>query len=218
MAKCEWCKRETQNIVDVQDSMMNDISICSKCNENYVEKHICRKCKKVISININGLCTQCLQVETLNENKRKQQALMGVIENDVINKYGELVSQTSDDDFTDDDFDRFMQIDRQYTFGDMQKSHELKFIWVLVKLSATGLYDNDTLNKLIQDNLADIEDLLDAHLKDIYEYLNSQTGLNRRCKLIIDCNSDTRRIIKKASNILANKNNIYILQLPNDEY
>ena len=218
MAKCEWCKKESQNLVEIQDSMGTDISVCMKCYESYVRTSRCRRCKQPVTINVNGLCTQCLQVETLNENKRKQQALMGVMGNETINQYDELVQSTSDSDFTDEEFDKWLQIGHAFTFNDMQNSQQLKFIWVLVKLSATGLYESEKLNDIIKDNMSDIEELLNAHLKDIHDFLNKQTGLNRRCKLIIDCNAETRRIIKMAKNIIASHGNVYIVQLENDEF
>ena len=133
------------------------------------------------------------------------------------NKVSDTFS-TSDSDFTDEEFDKWLQIGHAFTFNDMQKSQQLKFIWVLVKLSATGLYESEKLNDIIKDNMSDIEELLNAHLKDIHDFLNKQTGLNRRCKLIIDCNAETRRIIKMAKNIIASHGNVYIVQLENDEF
>ena len=191
MIKCDWCGKKTDKLEIYEDAFNTPYSICDKCFEK-VNNNICRKCGKVTDpmMIIDGCCTACAQLSINEKRKKKEEALNGV-------GFTEIDDVNAGAVMTEKDFDEWQQMGNCFSFEDMQKSVELRYIWIMVKLSALGIYDNE----VISNNFEDIQKLLDRNMIKLR---------GNKCRLIIAFDSRTRKIVKEG-NIIDSEGIVYIL-------
>lgn len=192
MAKCEWCGRSTSELKMHTDAIGDVYNICDKC-DLVANTFRCRKCNNIVdsSLMIKGLCTTCVQVDMHNKSKKREEIRMGV-DMDM----SEPLS--SGLELSDEDYERWMTMDRTYTPEDLKKSKELRYIWIMVKLNSVGEYDNE----VIKNNFNDIEELLDRNFSKL---------IGNKCRVIIGNNSENRKIIR-SSEVIDYLNQSYILK------
>lgn len=184
MNKCEWCGKTAEKLNSITDEYGDIYHICDKCNTANTN-HECIKCGSLITFGIKGMCTTCYQVKMNSMEKRKEEALSGVVETDGL-------------EFTDNEYEQWLTMGRTFTPNDIKKSRELRRIWIIVKLSAAGITDTN----LISENFSDIEKVLDRSFSKL---------INNKCKLLLSTNAESRKAIKKG-NIIDNEHLVYILE------
>ena len=191
VSKCIWCSKITQELTPYKDAIGETHYICSKCLEN-VENNKCRKCGTITDslMMIDGLCTTCVQLKINEQSRRKEEARMGV-DREISDGLAQL-------ELTDEDYEQWLTMGNTFNNSDMSKSTELKRIWIMVKLNASGIYDND----IIIEHIEDIENLLDRNFSKL---------VKRKCKLLIAITPQDRQTIRE-SNVLDYENKVYILE------
>jgi hypothetical protein len=191
MNKCEWCGKTTDSLNSVTDAYGDIYHICNKCNEKN-KSHECIKCGSLTEFSIKGLCTNCYQAVLHKKEVRKEEALSGVGDVDFSN------SASSELEFTDADYERWVTMGKAYSPNDIKKSVELRRIWIIVKLNAAGVKDN----KVIEDNFANIETLLNRSFSKL---------INNKCTLIIATTPENKRKIKTGE-VIDYEKEVYILK------
>lgn len=190
MHKCEWCGR-TVELVQYKDAIGEVHNICKSCKTK-VDSCKCRKCGTIVDPNmmIDGLCTNCIQVKMRDKSRKREEAMMGV-DSDPFLEAREL-------QMTNEDYERWLTFDSTYSPKDMKESRELRRLWILVKLNAVGIYDNE----LISNNFVNIELLLNRNFSKL---------VNNKCKIVIDNSSEVRKVIRN-SDVIDYEYKVYILQ------
>lgn len=190
MSKCEWCGRLVDELHIHTDAIGDNHSICNNCLQD-VEDCVCRKCGNPVdpSLMINGLCTTCIQADMKIKSKRREEVRMGV---DV----GMYDCITSDVEFTEDEYERWLTMGKTFSPEDMSIK-ELRNLWIMVKLNAAGIYDREVVAK----NFSNIEALLDRNFSKL---------IHNKCRIVIGNTADTRRIVR-SSRVIDYENEVYIL-------
>lgn len=191
MNKCEWCGKVKDTLEMYTDAIGETHSICTECKEK-VDSCQCRKCGNPTDPNmmINGLCTTCVQVYLMEKSKKQEEVRMGVDRSMVESITSEVV-------LTDKDYEHWLTMGKTFSPENMSNK-ELRRIWIMVKFNAAGVYDG----RVISDNLADIETLLDRNFSKL---------IGNKCRLLIGNDSESRRIVRQ-STVIDYENEVYILQ------
>lgn len=196
MGRCEWCNGEFNSLIEYIDAIGENHSICEKCNHDYVEGCECRKCGDTVDpmIMINGLCSKCVQADIMKRSKKREEAMMsmGI---DTLTKIGRKAAGI---EFTNDDYEQWLVFGSTYKEGDIMRSVELKRIWIMVKLNATGVYEPS----LIADNYKDIEALLDRNFTKL---------VGNKCKIILANTPESRKLVREGE-VIDYENITYILK------
>lgn len=190
MALCDWCNKKVNTLETFTDAFGENCEICNKC-KTAAESGKCIKCGESVSgsITMKGLCTKCLQVEVYKSAKKAQQASMS------------LGDDLPSVELTDKEYEDWLLMSKTFNFSDLQKSYELRYLWITVKLHSVGIYDDN----VIKENFKDIETLLDRRL-------NSLRGTH--CRLLIAYTPEIRKQIKnKGIEIIDIENNTYLLRM-----
>lgn len=194
MNSCDWCERQVSELNTYTDAIGDTHNICSKCYE-HVKNCTCRKCNNVTDPNmlIDGLCTTCVQVKMAEKSRRQEEIRMGVDR--------ELLSTLNRDiTFTKQDYERWLTFGQgNFTPEQLKNSRELKRLWILVKLNAAGIYDNE----VISSHMKGIERLLDTNLSKL---------INNACRILIGNTAETRKIVRE-SEVIDYEDDIYILKV-----
>ncbi|MBO5388637.1 MAG: hypothetical protein J6A59_10935 [Lachnospiraceae bacterium] len=192
MSKCEWCGKISNDLVIYTDAIGDNKSICAECKKS-VDACECRKCGTITDPNmmIDGLCTNCVQVNLQMKSKRKEEVRLGV-------DRGMLENITSEMTFTDEDYERWLTMGKTFSSENMKDSRELRRIWIMVKFNAAGIYDG----KVISDNFSDIETLLDRNFSKL---------INNTCKILIGNTGEARKVVRQ-STVIDYENQVYILK------
>ena len=171
MQKCEWCGKKTEDIIEYTDALGDRHLVCKECYKS-VEDCECRKCGETVdsSMMINGLCMNCVQADIMVKSKKREEARMGV-DSDILDTMSEEVS------ITKSDYEKWMTMGKTFSSKDMQKSKELRRIWIMVKLNATGVYDTTVISK----HIGDIEKILDRNLSKL---------VGNKCRVLIANNAE----------------------------
>jgi hypothetical protein len=140
---------------------------------------------------IDGLCTNCIQVNIREKSKKQEEVRLGVDRQ-------LLDNITSDLTFTDADYEKWITLGKSFSSDSMRDSKELRRIWIMVKFNAAGIYDNN----VIADNFKDIEALLDRNFSKL---------INNTCRILIGNTGEARRIVKN-STVIDYENEVYILK------
>ena len=190
MARCEWCGKATEEREIYTDAIGENHSICASCKET-VDDCTCRKCGSTVDphLMINGLCTNCIQLELKNKSKKREEVQMGV-DSDVISDL------TSEIEFTDEEYEKWLTWGHAFSPENMNVK-ELRRMWIMVKLNAAGVYDNSVISK----NFPDIELLLDRNFSKL---------VKQKCRILIGNSGETRRIVRE-SKVIDYENEVYIL-------
>ena len=191
MAKCSWCGKVTTQ-PQMIDGADGSYKVCTACAEKF-KNNQCRKCGSVVSADllIQGMCMTCFQLQ-LNEKAKRQEEIASGVDRDAIDIIKSEVV------FTDEDYEQWLTMGRAFSPDDMQNSRELRRLWILVKLNASGVYDGN----VISDNIADIETLLDRNLQKL---------INRKCRIVVASNSKLRREVLQET-IIDYEGQVYILE------
>lgn len=194
MKTCEWCENIADELKDYQGS-----KICNNCY-NAVTKYKCRKCGASIAPSddesfkgFKGLCLSCLQLEEIKRAKQREDVKLGV----------ELDSAMyADTEFTEKDYDEWMIYDpdsKGYKPSDFKNDAFLRRLWIMTKLSAVGIMDEKTIN----DNLADIEELISANFTKL---------LHNKCRFYI-INKMADRKATEGMQCIAHKGKVWICKI-----
>lgn len=191
MAKCSWCGRVTAKL-QVVEGVDGSTKVCAACAEKF-NNNLCRKCGAPTSTveMINGLCLSCFQLQLNEKAKRQEEIAVGVDKEALDIIKSEVV-------FTDEDYEQWLTMGKAFSPDDMQNSRELRRLWILVKLNASGVYDGN----VISDNLADIETLLDRNLQKL---------INRRCRIVVADTAKLRREVVQEP-VIDYEGQVYILE------
>jgi len=191
MKTCQWCGKITDDLKEYTDALDNTYQVCAECFQG-TEDCICRKCGSTVdpSFMINGLCTNCIQADMKLKSKRQEEARMG-IDTDLTNVL------SSDLELTDKDYEKWMTMGKAFS-PDNMKSVELRRLWIMVKLNATGIYDNEIISK----NFTDIEVLLDRSFSKL---------VNNKCKILIGSTAETRKLVRE-STVIDYEKEVYIIK------
>lgn len=190
--RCKWCDKVTDNLLDYTDAIGESHKICKTCKTS-VDNCECRKCGTVTdpSMMIDGLCTNCIQVKLREKSKKQEEARLGVS--------SELMENlTSDLEFTDDDYERWLLFGNAFSPKDMKKSKELKRLWIMVKLNGAGIFDTN----LLKQYFPDVETLLDRNFSKL---------VNNRCRILIGNTPQARKVVR-TSEVIDYENEVYILK------
>lgn len=192
MGKCEWCNKEDE-LQSYTDAIGKTYNICNNCYTKVVENYTCRKCGNMVDpmLIINGLCTNCVQLDMQNKSRKQEEVRMGVDRN----MLGTIIS---DVEFTDDEYERWMTMGSTYSSTDMKNNKTLRRLWIMVKLNSAGIYNE----KIISDNFKYIETILDRNLSKL---------VNNKCKIIIGETSEARKIIR-SSEVIDFEESVYIIK------
>lgn len=200
MGKCDWCGHESDNLIKHMDAIGDAYNICEECNKKVVLGCACRKCGNVgdPSMMVNGLCVSCVQVEMVNKSKKQEDARRG-LGLDVIHEIYER--QGGEVELTDEDYEQWMtfRVRPSAPKLDIMKSMELKRLWILIKLNATGVYDTD----VIADNFKNIEALLDRNFTKL---------IGNRCRIIIADTPEMRKVVRE-SEVIDYNDKVYIIKM-----
>ena len=192
MAKCSWCGKLTKSLNTVEDNFVK-AHLCMDCNSAY-NNAVCIKCGRVTDnqtlLQLKGICLSCLQLK-LNEKSKKQEEIAMGVDRDALDQIRSEVV------FTDEDYEQWLTMGKAFSPDDMQNSRELRRLWIIVKLNASGVYDGN----VISDNIAAIETLLDRNLQKL---------INRRCRVVIANTSDLRREVLQET-VIDYEEQVYIL-------
>lgn len=191
MEICSWCKKETDKAEEYSKFGIN-YKLCPKCVES-VNKSECIKCHSKISndTTINGLCNSCFIESQVDKLKEEEEIVLGLGTSELTHTPVEM---------TEEDVENWLTLRNKHSYGpsDLLKYRELKRLWILVKLNAVGIYDDNIINS----NMEDIEELVDYNIRNL---------LYKKCRIII-CNTKEDRQLVKSSKIICNKNRIYIIE------
>ena len=190
MSKCEWCGKEQGILNQYTDAIGETHSICKDCLSK-VNDCICRKCGTPTDseMMINGLCTNCVQADMMEKSKKREEISMGLLDID-----GEC---SADTEMSEADYDTWVTSRPIYGPKDLAKSLIARKMWIMVKLNASGIYDEKTIG----DYYKDIETLLDRCLSKL---------IGNKCQLVIGNNAERRRQIREG-NVIDFENEVYIL-------
>lgn len=187
MSKCKWCGKVEQSLHSVIDAFGNKSDVCSNCFDSFSHNE-CRRCGNTSAELIDGLCLNCFQIKLNEKQKRREEVISGVDEV----SYGE-----SDLEFTDEDYDAWMTMGKTFSPNDMKNSTLLRRLWIMVKLSATGIEDPEIINS----HMDDIEKLIDRAFSRL---------INNKCKLIIARDRESRRLAQQK--LIDYENDVFIIQ------
>lgn len=197
MGNCVWCGKESSSLIPYVDVLGDTYNICESCNETVVEGCECRKCGDTVDplMMINGMCTNCIQAEITNKS-RKQEEVRRRVGVDIIS---EMDNGEDSVELTDEDYEHWITFSNKYSKTDIMRSQELKRMWVLIKLNATGVYDN----KVIGENFKDIEELLDRNFTKM---------IGKRCRIVIADTASARKMVRD-NEVVDHSNKVYILKM-----
>lgn len=184
MNRCEWCGKAAEKLNSITDEYGDKYNICSSCEVSN-RNHECIKCGNLITFGIKGMCTTCYQVKMNDLERRKEEALNGVPETSALS-------------FTDEEYEQWLTMGNAYSPADIQKSRELRRIWIIVKLGAAGITDAE----LISENFKDIEVLLNRCFTKL---------IHNKCRLLLSVDDTSRKAIK-AGNIIDSEKSVYIIE------
>lgn len=188
MKVCAWCGSFVDELFNYSGA-----DICKSCKES-VEHSVCRKCGETYpeELMMKGLCLNCMQIESAKQNKRRDEAMLGLGGGmDVSGASGEL-------EMTDEDYEKWMLLgDKTITPAMLKRDMTARRIWIMVKLNAAGIYDDEIINK----NMADIEELLDENFSKI---------IKNKCRFVVLTSMRDRSKLGNDT-CIAHKNNVFIL-------
>ena len=141
---------------------------------------------------INGMCNNCFIDNQVDELKEQEEIMLGLGTNEFTDTGVELSER---------DVENWLTLrTSKNSFGpaDLLKYKQLKKLWIIVKLNAIGIYDDEIINS----NMQDIEELVDYNIRNL---------MNKSSRIII-CNTKEDRQTIKESNIICNKGKVYIIE------
>jgi len=200
--KCDFCGKKVENLVEYTDVFDSNYNICDECNAK-VKTGRCRKCNGILGdAGILGLCMNCSQSVIHTEEKKKQDAQQGLGNGGVEVEDGLVVW----DKLTDEEFLMFQMIknsstnETPFTFRDLEKNKALRYLWIKVKLNASGIFDNETILKYSPE----IEELLERNM----------VGLRgNKCKLLVITNENGRKAAREYGSVIDCTDNILIVKV-----
>lgn len=177
MAKCEWCHKNVDDLVNYTDAIGDMHMVCPSCYKT-VEDCECRKCGSPVdpAMMINGLCNNCVQVELMKKSKRREEARIGM-------DRATLDAISSEIKLSDSDYEQWLTLGKTFSSSDMN-IQELRRMWIMVKFNAAGIYDFNT----IADNYESIERILDRNFSKL---------LGNRCRIMIASTAEQRRVVRQ---------------------
>lgn len=191
MATCEWCKKTAKNPNVVSDSFGDTSNVCDECKAS-IDNHECIKCGTVTDLLLKGRCMNCYQVILQSKAKKKEEVLTGMIgADDEDNVFA------SDVEFTDKEYEQWLTMGNTVSPSDIKGDIRLRRLWIIVKLSATGL-DAGLINEYIED----VEKLLDVCFSKL---------INNKCRIIIANTPENKKKVKSGE-IIEYLNDVYILK------
>lgn len=193
MQRCEWCGKQTDDIVDYTDAIGDKHKVCKSCHKT-VDDCECRKCGETVdsSMMINGLCMNCIQAEIMLKSKKREEVRMGV-DSDILDTMSSEIS------ITKTDYEKWLTMGKTFSPNDMQKSKELRRLWIMVKFNAIGIYDPETISK----HIGSIEIILDRNLSKL---------VGNKCRIIIANDAKTRSIVRQ-QDVLDYEKEVYIIKV-----
>lgn len=157
MEYCEWCKQLDNKLTKHMSSGTGiTYKICSKCLES-AEEDLCRKCDQIIlGKDIAGLCVDCAQDESAEEQKKINEIAEGV-NVDLLQEY------TSDLVFTEKDYERWVVLSQKtYTREEIKKN---RLAWLKNKLSKSKEWTNERIER----NADALAELIDKYSSNILQ-------------------------------------------------
>lgn len=153
MAKCDICGIEVSSLSIRTDSFGTDYAVCKSCAAKIDNKQ-CIKCGKQLEngMSISFMCDKCYQSRAYELSKLYDQM--------------DDISDEQDDtneELTDAEFDKFLTSGNSFSFEDIENSQELRALWVMFKLSAIGLANNESLSAYFSNAMA----LLNDHIEEL---------------------------------------------------
>ncbi len=171
MRTCDWCESLSNELMNYEGSR-----ICKECYNKATVKHVCRECGVSTPKQgmINGLCSRCFENSIKEKAERRERASLGIASSDMLST--DLV-------FTEDDYNKWVTYDpnnKGFSPEDFKKSTVLRRLWIMTKLKAAGITDEDVIN----DNMEDIEYIIDKNFSKL---------INNKCKIVIITKMSDRR-------------------------
>ena len=188
MIKCNWCGNSAQELYTCSTSH-GETKLCDKCKEAF-DNNKCRRCGSVIDelLSDKGLCFSCMQVNKESKARRREESISGL-----------GIKMISDVEFTTKDYDQWTTMGKEFSPDDM-KFHEMRHIWINVKLNAAGVYDFET----IEENYNSIEILLDRNFSKL---------VNNKCRILIcDDSAERRELARSGAVVIDSEAKVIILQ------
>ena len=155
MKYCAWCKQLTTELTNYRSAGTGiAYNICENCL-NAVENDTCRKCGQVIlGKDIAGLCTDCAQDESADEQRKINEISEGV-NVDLLQEY------TSDLVFTESDYERWVVLSQKaYSRADIKRN---RIAWLKSKLSKSP----DWTTERVEKNADALAELIDKYSSNI---------------------------------------------------
>jgi len=193
MIKCEWCGNNVGQAILYSNPFGETKHICKDCNDK-VSKSLCRKCGSPTdqSLMMDGLCINCMQIKMREKSRQQEEKMLGV-------DAASINELTSDVEFNNDGYKHWMTFGQgNFSSSDIKNNKELKRLWIMAKLNATGTYDN----KVICKNISKIEKLFDANFDKL---------INNSCKIVIADDEASKKKVK-SSKVIDKIDNVYILE------
>ena len=193
--RCDWCGAEVDKLQSVF-SGGESYNLCSKCYTS--EKNsVCRICGTSSTLYMyKGVCTVCSQDIMVEEATAEEERDMGVA-------LEMLEAFSNGVEFTEEDFIHWMTFS-QGTFSPAYLKR-IKRDWLMKKLSKQGGWSE----KLVEDNLADIEVIMERHSSKIIKgtyvlvYFNAADGHTKR--LCVDQHHNIMLVEKSMLDKYSNK-------------
>lgn len=155
MKYCEWCKHLTDKLTNYKSAGTGlAYQICDKCL-TAAEEETCRKCGQIIlGKDIAGLCTDCAQDESTEEQRKINEIAEGV-NVDLLQEY------TSELVFTESDYERWVVLSQKtYTREEIKRN---RLAWLKNKLAKS----KDWTNERIERNVDALAELIDKYSSNI---------------------------------------------------
>jgi hypothetical protein len=189
MVKCDWCKKEVEAVEDYTDVIGTIRYICKACRET-VDNCECRKCGTLTdpSMMIDGLCTTCVQAQIYEKSKLREEV-----------DYGsqEAIDATGGKKMTNEDLQIWLTLGNSYSPNDM-RSHEMKRLWIMVKLGTSGITDEKDMPEYIDC----MEKMLDRNFTKL---------IGHRCDVIAAKDSESRKRVRQ-SKVIDFEKDVYIVE------
>lgn len=187
--KCDWCNQISDKLIKYKGN-----NICEHCNSLVTSSH-CRKCGRDFpeEFMINGMCLDCVQVEAMHEECEREDDEEDFIgEDDVLNDQLTLSEKQLEQVYLE------RSGDTGYSPKDFLESKYLRKLWILTKLTLSGI----TNEQVLHDNIKDVEALVDE---------NKQKIIGKYCKFIIINSLEDRKRLAGMT-CIAHKNKVFLIE------
>ena len=195
--ECQFCDTSTDKLTPHMEQG-NTYYLCDDCLDK-VTSCKCVKCGKPVdpTTTYSGRCIACAQIFMYEYQKDELENTLGL-------KFDEPALYPMDSDnnrwlrFSQEDYEKWLTFDpdnRGYNSQDFKSSFFMRRLWVMLKLTAAGYTDN----KVINDNMDDIIDMLDSNIGKI---------IGQKCKIHIAIDGNNK--VLQTSKVLAHKGKVYL--------